>query len=89
VPLPNQMGREAIFRIYISKMNIKEEIDVKELAKITEGATGADIKAICTEAGMFAIRDNREYVVKGDFFKAIEKILRKSKGKIISSGTYA
>ncbi len=89
VPLPNQVGREAIFRIYMSKMNVKEEIDVKELARITEGATGADIKAICTEAGMFAIRDHREYIVKEDFFKAIEKILRKSKGKIISSGTYA
>ncbi|MCC6012885.1 MAG: proteasome-activating nucleotidase [Candidatus Verstraetearchaeota archaeon] len=91
VPLPNLTGREAIFKIYISKMNIKEDIKelAKELAKITEGATGADIKAICTEAGMFAIRDNREYVIKEDFLKAIEKILRKSKGKVLSSGIYA
>ncbi len=87
IPAPNQLGREAIFKIYIEKMNVSK-IDVKELARITEGATGADIKAICTEAGMFAIRENRDHIIREDFLKAIEKILRRGGAKGVLSGTY-
>jgi proteasome regulatory subunit len=87
IPAPNQLGREAIFKIYIEKMNVSK-IDVKELARITEGATGAEIKAICTEAGMFAIRENRDHIIKEDFLKAIEKILRRGGAKGAVSGTY-
>lgn len=87
IPAPNQLGREAIFKIYIEKMNVSK-IDVKELARITEGATGADIKAICTEAGMFAIRENRDHITREDFLKAIEKILRREGAKGVVSGTY-
>lgn len=88
IPAPNQSGREAIFKIYISKMNVQKEVDVKELARITEGATGADIKAICTEAGMFAIREDRDHVTKEDFMKAIEKLLKRDGAKGVISGTY-
>ncbi|MBC7113996.1 MAG: proteasome-activating nucleotidase [Candidatus Methanomethyliales bacterium] len=87
IPAPNQVGREAIFKIYLEKMNVTE-IDVKELARITEGATGADIKAICTEAGMFAIRNNRDHIIREDFLKAIEKILRREGVKSVVSGAY-
>jgi proteasome regulatory subunit len=87
IPAPNQLGREAIFKIYLEKMNVAE-IDVKELARITEGATGADIKAICTEAGMFAIRNNRDQIIREDFLKAIEKILRREGAKGVVSGAY-
>jgi len=81
VPLPDFNGRLDIFRIHIKSMNLHEDVDIKALAKITEGASGADIKAICTEAGMFAIRNGREYVQMEDFMKAIEKILKKDRGK--------
>ena len=87
IPAPNQVGREAIFKIYIEKMNV-DKIDIKELARITDGATGADIKAICTEAGMFAIRENRDYIIREDFLKAIEKILRREGTKGVISGAY-
>ncbi|MCX8169933.1 MAG: proteasome-activating nucleotidase, partial [Candidatus Methanomethyliaceae archaeon] len=87
VPAPNMQGREEIFRIHTSKMNLKE-VNLSELARITEGATGAQIKAICTEAGMFAIREGRDYVVREDFIKSIDKILKKGGIKIVQSGTY-
>jgi proteasome regulatory subunit len=88
VPAPNQEGRMAIFRIHIVKMNVAEEVKLLDLAKLTEGATGADIKAICTEAGMFAIRGNRVLIVRNDFINAINKILKKGEPKCGVSGTY-
>ncbi len=57
VPLPNEDGRREILKIHTSGMALAEEVDIELLARITDGASGADLKAICTEAGMFAIRD--------------------------------
>ncbi|OYT46879.1 MAG: hypothetical protein B6U85_06855, partial [Desulfurococcales archaeon ex4484_42] len=51
-------------------------VDLRYLAKITEGATGADIKAICTEAGYNALRANRLRVTQKDFINAINKVLK-------------
>ncbi len=55
-------------------MNLKGDIDIDYLVQMTEGASGADIKNICTEAGMFAIRSNKDHVVNEDFLDAIKKI---------------
>jgi len=88
IPAPDQRGREAVFRIHLQKMNVDSEIRSEELAKVTEGATGAQIKAICTEAGMFAIRSSRDIITKNDFASAISKLLRKEGPKIGNSGTY-
>lgn len=87
VPAPDLRGREEIFRIHASRMNVRG-VEFGELARMTEGATGAQIKAICTEAGMFAIREGREFVTREDFIKAINKILKKSETKNVQSGTY-
>jgi len=73
--LPDENARVIIFKIHAKGMNLAKDVDVKEFAKRTERATGADIKAICTEAGMFAIRDGREGVTRGDFDRAIAKVL--------------
>ena len=54
-------------------MNLKD-VDLDVIAKTTEDTTGADLKEICTEAGMNAIRDDREYVTHDDFFKALTKL---------------
>lgn len=78
VPLPTFEGRIQIFKIHTRNMKLAEDVDFKELARITEGASGADIKAICTEAGMFAIREERAKVTMLDFTKAIEKVLKKT-----------
>ncbi|MCC7562681.1 MAG: proteasome-activating nucleotidase, partial [Methanobrevibacter arboriphilus] len=63
VPLPNEDGRKEILKIHTSKMSLSEEADIDLLATLTEGVSGADLKAICTEAGMFAIREERDEVL--------------------------
>ncbi|MCQ4153513.1 MAG: proteasome-activating nucleotidase [Archaeoglobales archaeon] len=78
VPMPSYEGRIQIFKIHSRKMKLAEDVDFKELSRITEGASGADIKAICTEAGMFAIREERIKVTMMDFMRAVEKVLRKT-----------
>ena len=77
VPLPTFEGRLQIFKIHMRKMKLADDVDFNELASMTENASGADIKAIVTEAGMFAIRDERNRVTRNDFLKAVEKVLRK------------
>ena len=74
VPKPNLEGRRAIFEIHTREMAVAEDIDFDRLARETEGASGAEIKAICTEAGMFAIRDERTTIRMQDFLSAEEKI---------------
>ncbi|MDR9381915.1 MAG: proteasome-activating nucleotidase, partial [Natronomonas sp.] len=59
VPKPEAEGRGLIFEIHTRGMNIADDVDFEELAELAVGASGADIKAICTEAGMYAIRDDR------------------------------
>ncbi len=74
-PLPNEASRQSIFKIHSSKMNLAKNVDFKALARATEKATGADIKSVCTEAGMFAIRAEREQVTMTDFNMAVAKVL--------------
>jgi len=74
VPKPDAEGRELIFQIHTRDMNTADDLDFEALAEATENASGADIKAICTEAGMFAIRDDRTTVERSDFEEAWEKI---------------
>ncbi|MFC7045120.1 proteasome-activating nucleotidase [Halobacteriaceae archaeon GCM10025711] len=74
VPKPNEEGRERIFQIHTRGMNVADDVDFAKLGKETPEASGADIKAICTEAGMFAIRDERTEVTMQDFLDAKAKI---------------
>jgi proteasome regulatory subunit len=74
VPKPDAEGREIIFRIHTRDMNVADGVDFGALAEMASDASGADIKAICTEAGMFAIRDDRTEIYMDDFVEAWEKI---------------
>ncbi|ASJ15872.1 proteasome-activating nucleotidase [Thermococcus chitonophagus] len=74
VPLPDFEGRLEILKVHTRKMKMRG-VDLRIIAEMTEGASGADLKAIATEAGMFAIRDRRTYVTQEDFLKAIDKVL--------------
>jgi proteasome regulatory subunit len=74
VPLPDEEGREKIFEIHTRNMSVEAGLDYEQLARDTEGMSGADIRAICTEAGMFAIRDDRETITTEDFREAREKL---------------
>jgi proteasome regulatory subunit len=75
IPLPNFEARVEIIKIHTSPMNLAQEIDVEKIAKLTDGASGADIKAIAMEAGMFAIRADRESVRIADFDDAVRKVM--------------
>jgi proteasome regulatory subunit len=89
VPKPNTEGREIIFQIHTRKMNLASDIDFDELAEMTPDASGADIKAICTEAGMFAIRDDRTEVTLNDFLEAHEKLQQDDDGGADDSLAFA
>ncbi|MGC8975168.1 MAG: AAA family ATPase, partial [Thermoprotei archaeon] len=75
VPLPDLQGRLEIFKIHTRNMRIRD-VDLESLARLTEGASGADIRAICTEAGFTALRNNRSYITMDDFIEAAKKILK-------------
>ncbi len=74
VPKPDFEGREMIFEIHTRGMNVSDDVDFAELADLAAGASGAEIKAVCTEAGMYAIRDDRVEVRTEDFEGAWRKI---------------
>ncbi len=75
VPVPSFTGRVEIFKIHTRGMALREPIDFETLAGRCGEATGADIRAICTEAGMWAIREERDSVTTADFERAIEKVV--------------
>ncbi len=73
VGLPNDEGRTEIFKVHSKRMNLKG-VNTKEIISNTDGFSGAEIRAMCTEAGFFAIRENRDHVTQHDFLGAIEKV---------------
>jgi len=86
IPMPNFEARSEIFKIHTKRMNLDTSFNLDEVAVKAEGSTGADIKAICTEAGMFAIRENRDIVSMADFEKAVTKVLDEGGEKAMESG---
>lgn len=74
VPMPGVEARGKILKIHCGKMTLAGDIDFKRLAKATEGMSGADLKAIATEAGMFAVRKNKELIEMEDFLEAVDKV---------------
>jgi len=74
VPNPDVEGRERILEIHTEEMNLAADVDLGAFAAETEGLSGAEIASLTTEAGMFAIRDDRTTVQQQDFYDALEKI---------------
>ncbi|TFG09684.1 AAA family ATPase [Candidatus Thorarchaeota archaeon] len=87
-PKPDDSSRREIFKIHTRGMKLESDLDFGFLVSATEGTTGADIKAICTEAGMFTIRDGRVCVAQEDFRKAISKVQTRGTGDQAPSGIY-
>lgn len=75
IPLPTVEGRAEILRIHSRKMRLAPDVVLERVAAASEGASGADLKAVCTEAGMFAIRSDRDAVTMADFEAAARKVL--------------
>ncbi|ESS05650.1 MAG: proteasome-activating nucleotidase [uncultured archaeon A07HB70] len=74
VPDPDETGRAEILRIHAADMSVADDVDFDALAAELDGYSGADIAALATEAGMFAIRDERTAVAEADFQDAVEKL---------------
>jgi len=73
---PNKKGREKIFKIYTENMPLAEDVNIKELAEVTDGFVGSDIEALCREAGMRALREdfNATKVKAAHFKEALKNI---------------
>jgi len=84
-PLPDNNTKRRIFQIHTAKMNMDEDVNLEEFIMAKDELSGADIKAIATEAGLLALRDRRKTVTQEDFRKAKEKVLYKKKGIITES----
>ena len=88
IGLPDVDGRTQIFQIHLTNMNVDKVVKARKLADMTEGASGAEIKSICTEAGMLAIRDGRNVILASDFDNAREKVMEAGRNKVKSIPAY-
>jgi len=84
-PFPDNATKRRIFQIHTAKMNMDEDVNLEEFIMAKDELSGADIKAITTEAGLLALRDRRKTVNQQDFRTAKEKVLYKKKGMITES----
>ncbi|CAI0393912.1 unnamed protein product [Linum tenue] len=78
-PLPDIKTRRRIFLIHTSRMTLADDVNLEEFVMTKDEFSGADIKAICTEAGLLALRERRMKVTHTDFKKAKEKVMYKKK----------
>jgi len=76
VPNPTLDGLRQILAIHTRHMRIEKRADREKLLRKMDGFSGAEVKAVVTEAGYYAIRGNRTTVREADFFKAIAKVKR-------------
>lgn len=83
-PNPNEEARKEILKIHSRKMNLMRGINLQKIAAALSGASGAEVKAACTEAGMFALRERRVHVSQEDFEMAVAKVMKKDSDRDIS-----
>ena len=79
IPEPNESQRMEILRIHSKSITTKGDIDFESVCKLSAGMNGADLRNVVTEAGLFAIRADRDYVLEEDFFRAARKLLENKK----------
>ncbi|CDW56024.1 26S protease regulatory subunit 6B [Trichuris trichiura] len=77
-PLPDRRQKRLVFTTIASRMNLHDDVDLEDLVSRPDKVTGADINAICQEAGMLAVRENRYVVMAKDFEKAHKTVMRKN-----------
>ncbi|KAG1741537.1 P-loop containing nucleoside triphosphate hydrolase protein [Suillus paluster] len=77
-PPPGPEARVSILKIHSRKMSLQRGIDLKALAEKMGQCSGAEVRGICTEAGMYALRERRQHVTQEDFEFAIAKVLKKN-----------
>lgn len=85
--LPDLEGRVHIFKIHAKHMSVEKGIRYELLGRLCPNTTGAELRSVCTEAGMFAIRDRRKAITEKDLIKAIDKVIKGYK-KFSATGKY-
>jgi len=81
-PLPDEKTKRRIFAIQTSKMSLGDDVNLEEFIMAKDELSGADIKAMCTEAGLIALRHRRMKVQMSDFRQSKDKALYRKKGNI-------
>jgi len=79
IPLPNEAGRVEVLKIHSQPITKQGDIDYESVVKLADGFNAADLRNVCTEAGMFAIRAERDYCLEEDFMKAVRKVAENKK----------
>jgi 26S proteasome regulatory subunit T4 len=74
IPLPNENARHEIMKIHAKPLRIQGDVDWDSIIKLSEGFNGADLRNVATEAGMFALRAERDFVISEDFIKAVRAV---------------
>uniref|UniRef100_F7EWI4 26S proteasome regulatory subunit 8 n=1 Tax=Callithrix jacchus TaxID=9483 RepID=F7EWI4_CALJA len=77
-------ARLDILKIHSRKMNLTRGINLRKIAELMPGASGAEVKGVCTEAGMYALRERRVHVTQEDFEMAVAKVMQKDSEKNMS-----
>ena len=83
-PNPNEDARFDILKIHSRRMNLMRGIDLRKISAGMNAASGAETKAVCTEAGMFALRERRVHVTQEDFEMAVAKVMKRDSEKNMS-----
>lgn len=78
IPLPDPKGRMEILKIHSSKMVLGKDMDLNAIVEMTENATGAELQAVCREAGMMAVRREAKTLSQDDFIRAVRKVRAES-----------
>lgn len=82
-PLPDEDGRSKIMRIHSNKMNVNfDSVNFEELARCCEDFNGAQLKAVCVEAGMLALRRDATELTHEDFMAGIAEVQAKKKASL-------
>mmetsp|Transcript_3497 Transcript_3497/g.2511 ORF Transcript_3497/g.2511 Transcript_3497/m.2511 type:complete len:340 (+) Transcript_3497:329-1348(+) len=81
-PLPDEKTKRNIFKIHTGKMSLQDDVNLEEFVMSKDELSGADIKAMCSEAGLIALRERRMKISMDDFRKAKDKVLYRKKGNI-------
>ena len=76
-PAPNTAARLDILKIHSKRMNLTRGLNLTVISEKLNGASGAEVKGVCSEAGMFALRERRVHVTQEDFEMAVAKVLKK------------
>lgn len=82
LPHPTEEARSNILRIHSRKMNVGQDVVFEELARSCDDFNGAQLKAVCVEAGMLALRGDRSEISHEDFIEAITVVAAKKKGSL-------